>query len=89
MRISWIVLFSAWPMCRMPVTLGGGITMEYAGFEEVSFALNCFVAIHVEYHLSSTDAGLYCLSMKEVSEKKIKTASPLFPLSASGEGKEG
>ena len=25
---SWIVLFNTWPMCSMPVTFGGGITME-------------------------------------------------------------
>ena len=23
---------SAWPMCRLPVTLGGGSTIEYPGF---------------------------------------------------------
>ena len=28
-RTSWIVWLSAWPMCRMPVTFGGGITTEY------------------------------------------------------------
>ena len=26
-RMSCSVLFSAWPMCRLPVTFGGGITM--------------------------------------------------------------
>ena len=25
---SWIVPFSAWPMCRAPVTFGGGIAIE-------------------------------------------------------------
>jgi hypothetical protein len=28
-RMSWRVLFSAWPMCKEPVTLGGGMTMQY------------------------------------------------------------
>jgi hypothetical protein len=30
MRISasWIVPFSAWPMCSAPVTFGGGIAIE-------------------------------------------------------------
>jgi hypothetical protein len=28
MRMSWIVLFSAWPRCSAAVTLGGGMTME-------------------------------------------------------------
>jgi hypothetical protein len=26
--VSWIVLSSAWPMCRLPVTFGGGMTMQ-------------------------------------------------------------
>ena len=25
---SWIVPFRAWPMCRAPVTFGGGIAIE-------------------------------------------------------------
>ena len=24
-RVSWMVMVSAWPICRLPVTLGGGI----------------------------------------------------------------
>ena len=28
-RMSWSVLFSAWPMWREPVTFGGGMTMQY------------------------------------------------------------
>ena len=35
MRMSCSVLFRAWPRCRAPVTLGGGMTMRYgcaAGF---------------------------------------------------------
>ena len=27
-RTSWIVQFSAWPMCSAPVTFGGGIAIE-------------------------------------------------------------
>src|SRR5690625_7333159 len=27
-RTSWIVLFSIWPICRTPVTLGGVMTTE-------------------------------------------------------------
>ena len=30
-RMSWIVLLSAWPRCRAPVTLGGGMTIVYGG----------------------------------------------------------
>ena len=28
LRMSWMVLLSTWPMCSMPVTFGGGMTME-------------------------------------------------------------
>ena len=28
-RMSWSVLFSAWPMWSEPVTFGGGMTMQY------------------------------------------------------------
>ena len=29
---SCSVLSRAWPMCRLPVTLGGGMTMQYGAF---------------------------------------------------------
>jgi hypothetical protein len=38
MRMSWMVPVSAWPRCRLPVTLGGGSTMQKAGFVEVGSA---------------------------------------------------
>ena len=28
MQASWIEALSAWPMCRLPVTFGGGTAME-------------------------------------------------------------
>jgi hypothetical protein len=28
MQASWIVPFRAWPMCRAPVTFGGGTAIE-------------------------------------------------------------
>ena len=37
-RMSSMVAVSAWPMCRLPVTLGGGSTMENAGFTLWSWA---------------------------------------------------
>ena len=26
--VSWMVKVSAWPICRLPVTFGGGIMMQ-------------------------------------------------------------
>jgi hypothetical protein len=31
-----MVLFSTWPIVNIPVTFGGGITIEYDFFEDVS-----------------------------------------------------
>ena len=36
--MSWSVLLSACPMCSEPVTLGGGITMQYGFFGEAASA---------------------------------------------------
>ena len=30
---------NAWPMCRLPVTLGGGMTMQNGGFSDVTSAV--------------------------------------------------
>ncbi len=37
-RMSWSVLFSAWPMCSEPVTLGGGMTMVKVSAPGFAFA---------------------------------------------------
>src|SRR5262245_51519554 len=37
---SCSVLSSAWPMCRLPVTLGGGMTMQYGALAESGCAFN-------------------------------------------------
>ena len=44
-------------MCNMPVTLGGGMTMEYAGLADVASAVKQFCFSQKSYHLSSTDCG--------------------------------
>ena len=41
-RISCSVLLKAWPMCSEPVTLGGGIMMQYV---PVSPFCTCFPAL--------------------------------------------
>ena len=34
-RMSWMVLLRAWPICNDPVTLGGGMTIEKTFAESV------------------------------------------------------
>ena len=55
--MSCRVLSSAWPTCREPVTLGGGMTIEYCGFKEHGSALNNSSSTHFMYHLSSIGPG--------------------------------
>ena len=54
-RTSWIVSFRAWPMWRMPVTFGGGMTMLHGS--PSPFGLNLPVFSHHGYHLASSAAG--------------------------------
>src|SRR5229473_2637213 len=50
---SCSVLSSAWPMCRLPVTLGGGITMQYGGLADSGCALNAPELSHSGYRRAS------------------------------------
>src|SRR3989338_10775789 len=59
MRISWIVLLRAWPICRIPVTLGGGITMQKGFLVGLGFAENRLCSCQNLYHLFSVSLGLY------------------------------
>ena len=52
---SWIVSLSAWPMWRMPVTFGGGMTTEYGS--PVPDGLNAPEFSQIGYHLASTAFG--------------------------------
>ena len=56
-RMSWMVLLRTWPIVSMPVTFGGGMTMEYAGFVDCASATKHFRSSQNWYHLSSTDCG--------------------------------
>jgi hypothetical protein len=46
-------------MCKTPVTLGGGITMQYGSFSGFGTDLKKPWSIQYWYHLSSTRAGSY------------------------------
>ena len=57
-RMSCRVLTRAWPICRTPVTLGGGMTMEKDFFLEAVLALKRFLSFQNLYHLVSISLGL-------------------------------
>src|SRR5690606_14861382 len=59
MSTSWMVLFSVCPICRTPVTLGGGITMQYGSLSRFGDDRKKPCSIQYRYHLSSTPAGSY------------------------------
>ena len=44
-------------MCSIPVTLGGGMTIEYAGLGEAGLATKQFCFSQKSYHFSSTACG--------------------------------
>ncbi len=52
-----MVLFSTWPIVKIPVTFGGGMTMEYGGFAEDGSAMKQPCSSQAAYHLSSTVSG--------------------------------
>ena len=52
--MSGNVWFRAWPMCRVPVTLGGGKTMLKAGRPDCGSALNAPTRSQYAYHFGST-----------------------------------
>src|SRR3989338_1411870 len=58
-RISCKVLFKAWPIWRMPVTFGGGITMVKGFLDGDTSALNKPSVSHLAYMLFSNPCGLY------------------------------
>jgi len=44
-------------MCKIPVTFGGGIAIEYPGFSALCCALKYPFSSHILYHLSSISFG--------------------------------
>src|SRR6516162_7846782 len=66
LRMSWIVLFSTCPMWSMPVTFGGGMTMENAGLMDFAFAVKHELSCQNLYHLSSTACGSYAFGISDI-----------------------
>src|SRR5580704_11595336 len=57
---SMSVWSSAWRMCSVPVTLGGGITIENGGAAAAASAVNRPRSSQNRYRRPSTSAGAYC-----------------------------
>ena len=57
--MSWIELLSICPMCRTPVTFGGGITIVKGSLSGFGDDLKHSSSSHFLYHLSSIFWGLY------------------------------
>src|SRR5512140_1589999 len=65
-RMSCMVEPSAWPMCREPVTFGGGSVIEYGTVGLVSSAWKKPLSSQKLSHLGSTSLGSYCLDSADV-----------------------
>jgi hypothetical protein len=55
--MSWRVLLSTWPIVRTPVTLGGGMTMEYGARPGWALPAKAPASSHAAYHFFSTSCG--------------------------------
>jgi hypothetical protein len=55
--MSWIVALSTWPIVRTPVTLGGGMTTEYASRAAAALPVKAPAFSHDAYHFRSTSPG--------------------------------
>lgn len=51
---SWMALVRAWPMCRAPVTFGGGMTMTKGSLSESISGLKKPHSCHQSYQAAST-----------------------------------
>src|SRR4030067_597050 len=60
--MSCRVISSAWPICKDPVTFGGGMTMQYAGLSLFDSALKYSFSIQKSYHFFSISLGSYLFS---------------------------
>src|SRR5260370_39729516 len=61
--VSMMVWSSMWPMCRAPVTLGGGMTMEKRGPVAPGLARKMPVSTHQLAQCGSKRWGSYTLSI--------------------------
>src|ERR1700731_3319338 len=71
-RISWIVLLSTCPRVSTPVTFGGGMTIEKAGFDEFGSALKSQWSIQRAYHFGSTLPGSYVFESSGIAQQSSK-----------------
>src|ERR1700748_751497 len=62
-----MVSLRTWPRVSTPVILGGGITIENAGFDDFGFATKSRFSIQRRYHFGSTDFGSYLLGSSAIA----------------------
>src|SRR5688572_33481301 len=60
-RMSWSVLFNAWPRCSAAVTFGGGMTIAYGSPGSVGSAWKSFSSVQTRLACGSTVLGSYAL----------------------------
>src|SRR3546814_10132108 len=75
----------AWPMCRVPVTFGGGSTIEYGGLPEVASAAKYPAFTQPSYRSASTSPGFQLLGrasarLRELSGRSEEHTSELKSL---------
>src|SRR5439155_18364397 len=83
MKMSWSVLFSAWPKCRAAVTLGGGMTMAYGSPGSAGSAWNSFSSVQTRLACGSTVLLSYALGSsvlmeslaRKIANRKLKIAN--------------
>src|SRR5438093_6141153 len=85
-KMSCRVCCRAWPMCREPVTLGGGMTMEKRGLVDLLSATKYPPASQTSYHLCSTGRGSQVFSIGAGIPSLYRQAHSLPLRHASGPG---
>src|ERR1700722_2529564 len=73
-----MVLLRTCPSVNTPVTLGGGMTMEYAGLRECASATKNFCSSQYAYHFSSTDCGSYVFEISGIECARGRQAQRPF-----------
>src|ERR1700738_5053541 len=69
---------SAWPMCRLPVTFGGGSTIEYAGLLLAGSAVKYPASSQLWYSPLSTAAGSHCFGRASAAGESGRAVTAQF-----------
>src|SRR5258708_19254105 len=69
---------SAWPMCRLPVTFGGGSTIEYAGLPLDASALKYPALTQPSYSCDSASPGSQDLGRASAEGVELAVTAPFY-----------